>query len=496
MQHLEYLRSHSGSPATVGLPDHVITRFTEEDPLLCQAIAEARDARDHVNEAWAEELMGTESEFICHLQSGYLNFYPPETVNPYLPLAARGPWVITAYGAVLHDSGGYGMLGFGHAPQALLDAMNKPHVMANIMTPSLSQHELMKRLHAEVGHARADGCPFHQFLCLNSGSESVTLALRIADINARHLTAEGTPRAGQHVKLLALRGAFHGRTDRPAQASHSTMPKYKGHLASFQNRDNLVVIEANDVAALEQAFADAEANGDFLEAVLLEPVMGEGNPGVPVTRDFYDVARRLTKAHGSMMIIDSVQAGLRAQGTVSVVDYPGFEDAEAPDMETYSKALNGGQYPLSVLALNERAAGRYVKGLYGNTMTTNPRALDVACAALDELTPAVRQNIRDRGAELVRKLTALQDEFPGVVLGVTGTGLLCAAELDPERYPVVGFDGVEVWCRRNGLGIIHGGANAIRLTPHFRMTSSEVDLIIERIQASLHAMHARHKASA
>ena len=49
------------------------------------------------------------------------------------------------------------------------------------------------------------------------------------------------------------------------------------------------------------------------------------------------------------------QAGIRAMGSLSVVDYPGYETAEAPDMETYSKALNGGQYPLSVLALQVRA---------------------------------------------------------------------------------------------------------------------------------------------
>ena len=48
------------------------------------------------------------------------------------------------------------------------------------------------------------------------------------------------------------------------------------------------------------------------------------------------------------------QAGIRAMGSLSVVDYPGYETAEAPDMETYSKALNGGQYPLSVLALQVR----------------------------------------------------------------------------------------------------------------------------------------------
>src|SRR3546814_9495923 len=79
-------------------------------------------------------------------------------------------------------------------------------------------------------------------------------------------------------------------------------------------------------------------------------------------------------------------------------------------METYSKALNAGQYPLSVLAVNERAAGLYRKGVYDNTMTTNPRAMDVAVAVLDGITPELRTNIRERGAEFVNKLNTLRSE--------------------------------------------------------------------------------------
>jgi 4-aminobutyrate aminotransferase-like enzyme len=44
---------------------------------------------------------------------------------------------------------------------------------------------------------------------------------------------------------------------------------------------------------------------------------------------------------------------------------------------------------------------------------------------------------------------------------------------------VVGFDDVEVWCRKHGLGVIHGGINALRYTPHFNITSKEIDLVIE-----------------
>ena len=109
----------------------------------------------------------------------------------------------------------------------------------------------------------------------------------------------------------------------------------------------------------DRAFADAEREGWHIEAMFLEPVMGEGDPGRSVPVDFYNLARELTRGHGSLLLVDSIQAGLRATGYLSIVDYPGFENAEAPDMETYSKALNAGQYPLSVLAVTEPTAAIY-----------------------------------------------------------------------------------------------------------------------------------------
>ena len=71
----------------------------------------------------------------------------------------------------------------------------------------------------------------------------------------------------------------------------------------------------------------------------------------------------------------------------------------------------------------------------------------------------------------------MADELPGTITKVQGTGLLLSAELDPERFPVVGFDAVEPWCRRRGLGVIHGGINALRFTPHFMITSKEIEYL-------------------
>ena len=487
---LHHIRSVVGSIDTPGLTDEEIVSFLSTDSSLERAIDEAHLRHQHMANEYPDLYIGSaETELITTLQEGFVNFYNPATVNPYVALAARGPWIVTSHGAVVHDNGGYGMLGAGHGPDHVIESMSDNWVMANVMTASFSQMRLDERLRKELGHTRG-WCPFEKFICMNSGSESVTVSLRIADVNAKLMTQKGGKHEGKIIKMMAIEQGFHGRTDRPAQMSHSCKGKYDQHLASFQNRDNLILVPANDVESLERAFNDAAANNVFIELLAIEPVQGEGNPGQCVSREFYDAARRITLEHDSMLLVDSIQAGIRGQGTLSVVDYEGFADCEAPDLETWSKAMNAGQFPLSVLGMNKRASDLYVTGIYGNTMTTNPRALETAVAVLDGITPSLRTNIRERGVEFVEKFSALQKEFPHVITKVQGTGLLCSAELEPSKFPVVGVNAVEPWCRRRGLGVIHGGVNALRFTPHFNITSKEIDLIVDIVRESLIAFGA------
>jgi acetylornithine/succinyldiaminopimelate/putrescine aminotransferase len=216
----------------------------------------------------------------------------------------------------------------------------------------------------------------------------------------------------------------------------------------------------------------------------MEPVMGEGNPGLAIEPGFYQRARELTREHGTIFVVDSIQAGLRANGVLSVVDYPGFEELDAPDIESYSKALNAGQYPLSVLALSDACARSYRRGLYGNTMTSNPRAMDVGVAVLNSLDDELRENIRRRGRDLVSGLAALADETDGAVLSAQGTGLLLSCELD-ERYKIYGTDSTEDYLRRIGLSVIHGGERSLRYTPVFGIGAKEVELIVNLTRQAL-----------
>ncbi|MDP6324264.1 MAG: aminotransferase class III-fold pyridoxal phosphate-dependent enzyme [Candidatus Thalassarchaeaceae archaeon] len=487
LEHLKEIRrlSNGSSAQTTGLSDEIIRRFCILDNQLVQAIEEASLIFTNlIDEVGLEYLAQDEAILVSSVQSDYINFYSAATINPYVAIAASGPWVITSKGAVLHDNGSYGMLGGGHGPDAVIEAMSQNWVMANVMTPSFSQQRLSNRLRNELGHTRGE-CPFSKFICMNSGSESVAVSLRIADVNANRLTGAGGRHEGKPIKLLAIEQAFHGRTDRPAQISHSCKDGYDQNLASFRDRDNLLLVPPNDIESLRSIFSRAEEDGFFIELMAIEPVQGEGNPGQCVTREFYDEARRLTLEHGSMLLVDSIQAGLRGRGCLSIIDYPGFETCGVPDLETWSKALNAGQFPLSVLGLSPRASELYVVGIYGNTMTTNPRALETAVAVLDQITPELRNNIRERGVELISKLELLAAEYPDVIVKVQGTGLLCCAELNPETHPVVGFGQIEEHCRKAGLGVIHGGQNALRFTPHFSITTEEIDLIIDLIRQTL-----------
>ena len=44
------------------------------------------------------------------------------------------------------------------------------------------------------------------------------------------------------------------------------------------------------------------------------------------------------------------------------------------------------------------------------------------------------------------------------------------------------MDSLEEYMRMNGIGVIHGGENSLRFTPHFNISSKEVDLVVGQIR--------------
>ncbi|CAD7963518.1 unnamed protein product [Amoebophrya sp. A120] len=353
MDLLHEMRKHAGPRLTVGLPQEYIKKFLVEDHQLVLAI-------QHAHEKWkqldpAQTYRKPEGQLIAELQQGWCHLYPEDTRNPYVPLAAKGPWIVTMYGAVLHDNGGYGMLGFGHSPDAVMKAMSEDVVMANIMTPALGQKQFIDALHKEIGHNRPDGCPFSGFLLMNSGSEGNSVADRLIDIHTGTVMAEPENR-NKKVKCVALKGCFHGRTYRPALWTDACHERYSSagvySIMKSYEEEYCWICEVNDCADLQRLFDKAVKENCFIEAMFVESVMGEGNPGVAITAEFFAKARDLTLKHNSMLLVDNIQAGIRTTGNLSIVDYPGFEKIPGPpDFEVYSKAINAGQYPVYALRI-------------------------------------------------------------------------------------------------------------------------------------------------
>lgn len=488
MQQLAELADYNGGARqTQGLDGTELLSFLDRDERLGHAVDRAYQRHQALRTEFDAELRLPEADLVTHLQQGILNFYGATAINPYVPLAASGPWVVTSCGAVLLETGGYGMLGHGFNP-AIFSGLVADHVQANIMTASFEQHRFVQQLFSEIGHTRKEqnGKLYARVAFLNSGSEAMSFAAKLADINAKQ--RKGTLKPVR----LALQGSFHGRTHVPARVSDSDSDAYEGHLASFADHSDLITIEPNNINELRRVFAESKANGQFIEAFYLEPVMGEGNPGLAISPKFYQVARELTRKSGALLIVDSVQAGLRTHGVLSLVDYPDFQGLEPPDIEAFSKALNAGGYPLSAVVLREEVAALYPPGLHGNTMTGNPRALDFAMRVLESLTPELRANIVARGQQFLDGFKALQKEFAdkcdkGWITKVQGTGLLLSVSLNPKVFQVVGQNGVEQYMRRHGMGVIHGGKDGatLRFTPTFDITPELVEEVVAQVRHAL-----------
>ena len=182
--------------------------FAANDVLLKKAIEDASKKHRSMRcqEGLGDLLQAREMDLAKGMSADFENFYEEHALQPFVPLAALGPWVVTTHGAVVHDSGGYGMLGLGQNPSCVLEAISKPQVMANIMTPSFSQAAFGRAIRAEVGHSREPpGCPYSRFVCLNSGSEAVSFALRVTDIHAKKQTGPLGPHSGRRTVFVCLK---------------------------------------------------------------------------------------------------------------------------------------------------------------------------------------------------------------------------------------------------------------------------------------------------
>src|SRR5690606_21618077 len=88
------LRARKGQRRTAGLDDATVARFAAGHPDLVAAIEAAAAEFARVEGDFADLLDLDEDAQVQAVQAGFVNFYPQDGVNPYVALAARGPWIV------------------------------------------------------------------------------------------------------------------------------------------------------------------------------------------------------------------------------------------------------------------------------------------------------------------------------------------------------------------------------------------------------------------
>ncbi|MEU0535302.1 acetylornithine transaminase [Amycolatopsis tolypomycina] len=330
----------------------------------------------------------------AHWQSALMDNYG----TPKLTLVrGEGAKVWDADGKEYVDLvGGIAVNALGHAHPAVVEAVTE-----QIQRLGHTSNLYVNPVAVELAEALLDvaGLTGHgKVLFVNSGAEANEAALKISRLTGR-------------TKVVAAEGAFHGRTMGALTLTGQPAKRdaFKPLVPGVQH------VPFGDVEALKAAVDTDTA------ALFLEPVLGEAGV-IPAPDGYLQAAREITKATGTLLVLDEVQTGLGRLGT-----WFGYQQAGiVPDVITLAKGLGGG-LPLGAV-IGVGAAGDLLKpGQHGTTFGGNP----VCCAAgLAVLKTIAAEGLLDHVSALGKDIAAGVEALGHpLVAGVRGSGLLLGIAL-------------------------------------------------------------------
>ncbi|MDT0166148.1 acetylornithine transaminase [Actinotalea sp. AC32] len=359
----------------------------------------------------------------------------------------EGPYVWDADGVRYLDLlGGIAVNTLGHAHPTLTAAIcaqlgTLGHVSNFFATPV--QVSFAERL-LEISGASA--VPGSRVFFANSGTEANEAALKMA-------RRTGRPR------VLALEGAFHGRTMGALALTHKAA--YREPFEPLPG--GVEFVPFGDAAALEAAM------GDDVAALVLEVVQGEA--GVrPLPPGYLAHARRLTQEHGSLLVLDEVQTGVGRTGAWFAHQHPELGGGARPDVMTLAKGLAGGFPVGAVIAFGERAASLLGTGQHGTTFGGNPVA---AAAGLATIGVIERDGLLERVRDVSERLAGALRRLPAV-REVRNAGLLVAIELNGPVSAAVAEVALDA-----GYVVNPVTPTALRLAPPLILTWEQVGGLVD-----------------
>jgi glutamate-1-semialdehyde 2,1-aminomutase len=302
---------------------------------------------------------------------------PVRAISPYpfYTRKASGARLTTVEGTTVIDCCmAYGPLILGHSHPEVRKALEGQLAEGWVYgTPSPHELEMARLITGD--HPSVEMVRF-----VSSGTDATMSALRLA----RGFTGKND--------IIKAEGGFHGAHD-------AVLVKAGSGATTLGVPDSAGVLP--DVArhTLSVPFNNAEALSRILSAhqdvaaVILEPVMGNIGPIVPV-KDYLADVRSLTREHGALLIFDEVITGYR-------IGIGGAQKAYGvkPDLTTFGKIIGGG-LPIGafggrreIMSLVAPAGPVYQAG----TFNGNPLSLTAGLATLRILhrDPSVYQRMEE-----------------------------------------------------------------------------------------------------
>lgn len=369
-------------------------------------------------------------------------------INPINIVKGQGSLVWDDKGTEYLDLyGGHAVISIGHTHPHYVERLERQLHQLGFYSNSI-EIPLQQELATKLGHV--SGKEDYQLFLINSGAEANENALKLASFyNGRK-------------KVIAFRGAFHGRTSLAVAVTDN--PKI---VAPINETDNVIFLPWCDEAALEQAFADHKGE---ISSVIIEGIQGVG--GIQVaTESFLQKIRTLCDANDTVFIADSVQCGYGRTGKFYSHDFAGVN----ADIYTMAKGMGNG-FPIGAISIAPKIKPAYF--MLGTTFGGNHLACAAALAVLEVIEQDnLMQNAAEVGGYLISELKKFAE-----VKEVRGRGLMIGIDLPAELSHVK----KELLFKHQ---IFTGEAkpNVIRLLPALNLTKAHADRFLEAFSTVLKA---------
>ncbi|MBH5337889.1 acetylornithine transaminase [Streptomyces pactum] len=390
----------------------------------------------------------TNTELKQRWQGALMNNYG----TPRLPLThGEGVRVWDADGKEYLDFvGGIAVNSLGHAHPAVVRAVSEQiatlgHISnLYIAEPPVALAERLLQLFDRPGRV----------YFANSGAEAVEAAVKIGRRTGR-------------THMVSTTGGFHGRT--MGALSLTGQPAKQGPFLPLL--DEVTQVPYGDADALRAAVTTDTA------LVIIEPVQGENGVIVPPA-GYLAAAREITRATGTLLVLDEIQTGIGRTGHWFEHQAHGVE----PDVVTLAKGLAAG-LPIGATIAFGPAAELLTPGQHGSTFGGNPVACAAALAVLDTIAAdGLLDQVKHTGERLRNGIEALRHPLVG---RVRGSGLLLGIVLTESLAQQV-----QQAAQDAGLLVNAVAPDVIRLAPPLILDDTVVDAFLQALPAVLDAAHA------